>query len=128
MDFTPIELAGQTYRLRFTPPDIQEICRRLTAFQTSGSKKVMPPALGDMLINLDPDSFQYCLWAALHHTPKYRDIDPSDAMAIFTKAIDEGQQWTDFRAPMFRALINCGYADFKPILKILEAEEIKARM
>ena len=118
MDFVPIELAGQTYRLRYTADDLQDICRRLTIFQPAGAGKVTPPLLGTLLVNLDPDAFQFCLWAGLRHENK--KLDPSDATKLIRDAIRSGQQYADLRRPIFRALVACGLAEFTPIIKILE--------
>ena len=129
MDFVPIELAGRTYKLRFTPADIQDVCRRLTTFQPVGGGKVLPSGpngLGTLLLNLDPDAFQYCLAAAMRHIAEYKDADPADAMRIISRHIELGGQWTDFRRPILKTLIACGFADFMPVMKILDDAERQA--
>jgi hypothetical protein len=127
MDFIPIELAGRTYRLRFTASDVQEICRRLTIFEGGG--KVMPSGvngLGTKLLNLDLDAFQFCLWAGMKHISEFKDADPADAMRILNRHIEHGGQFADLRRPFLRTLIACGFADFTPVLKALDDVEAKA--
>lgn len=126
MDFVSFDIAGDTYRLRFQPDDIQDVCRRLTPLQTPGSAKVTPPVLGTLLVNLDIDAIQFCMWAGLRHTAEYKRIDPQDAMKIVSTAIKRGAQWADFRRPIFRAMIACGLAEFSPVLKILDDTEAQA--
>jgi hypothetical protein len=123
MDFVSFDLAGETYRLRFLPDDIQDVCRRLTPLQPPGGAKVTPPVLGTLLVNLDPDAIQFCMWAGLRHTPEYKKLDTTDAMKIVGGAIKRGAQWADFRRPIFRAMIACGLAEFSPVLKILDETE-----
>jgi hypothetical protein len=129
MDFVPIELAGRTYKLRYTASDIQEICRRLTTFEPVGAGKVMPSGpngLGTKILNLDVDTFQFCLWAGMRHIAEYKDVDPADAARIISAHIERGGQWTDFRRPFLKTLIACGFADFTPVMKILDDTERQA--
>ena len=123
MDYVAVTLAGREYRLRFTPDDIQDICRRLTTFQPVGAGKVTPTVLGNLLMNLDPDAFQYCYWAGLRHSPELKMLEPPDAQKLIRAHINKGGQYTDFRRSIFKALIACGLADFSPIVKILDDEE-----
>lgn len=126
MDFTPIELAGKTYRMRLTPDDVQLICRTLTQLQPPGGRKVAPAGeggLGDLLMRLDPDAIQQCLLRGLSHIREYKDLDGADVQALLTQAIQYGQQYSDFRRPIFRCLIDCGLGEFKPIIKILDRIE-----
>src|SRR5262245_41547642 len=100
MDFVSFELAGETFRLRFVPDDVQDICRRLTPLQPPGGAKVTPPVLGSLLVNLDPDTIQFCMWAGLRHTAEHKRIDPQDSMQLVSRAIRAGAQWADFRRPI----------------------------
>ena len=123
MDFVPVTLAGREYKLRYTADDVQDICRRLTVFQPVGGGKVTPTMLGTLLLNLDPDAFQYCFWAGLRHIAQYKNLDPPEVMKLIRAAISSGQQWTDFRRPIFKGLVACGLAEFAAIVTILEEEE-----
>jgi hypothetical protein len=125
MDFVDVTLAGQTYHLRYTPDDIQDICRSLTAFQPMGGGKVTTTLLGRLLLDNDPDSFQYCLAAGLRHIAKYKDLTPPQAQRLINAHIKGGGQYADFRIGIFRGLVKCGLADFAPIVEILENEEAK---
>jgi len=125
MDFVDVKLAGQTYHLRYTPDDVQDICRSLTAFQPVGAGKVTTTILGQLLLQLDPDAFQFCLWAGLRHIAQYKDLNPPQAQKLIGAHIRGGGQYTDFRIAVFRGLVKCGLADFASIVEILENEETK---
>ena len=104
MDFFPIELAGRTYRLRFTPDDVRDICRRLTPLQPPGGAKVSPPLLGTLLVNLDSDAIELCMLYGLRHMAEYKKADLPDVQKLISNAIKAGAQYTEFRRPVFRAL------------------------
>jgi hypothetical protein len=122
MDFVDITLAGREYKLRYTADDVQDICRRLTPFQPMGAGKVTPTLLGGLLLQLDPDAFQFCLWAGLRHITEYKNIDPPTAQKLIREHIKRGGQYTDFRIGIFKGFVKCGLADFAPIVQILEDE------
>lgn len=126
MDFFPLELAGRTYRLRFTPDDVRDICRRLTPLQPPGGAKVSSPLLGTMLVNLDPDAIELCMLYGLRHMAEYKKADLPDMQKLISNAIKGGAQYTDFRRPLFRALIACGLADFAPVMKVLDEAEAES--
>lgn len=122
MDFVPIDIAGKTYRLRYTPDDIRDICRRFTGTLPAGSAKATPGTIGSALVNLDPDAIDICLLAALRHMPGKSKWDLHDAQQIVNEGIADGMQYTDFRRPILKAMIACGLADFAHVIKILDDE------
>jgi hypothetical protein len=129
MDFVSIDLAGRTYKLRYTAADIQDVCRRLNAYQPMGTGKVTPSGphgLGTLIVNLDPDALQFGLWAGMRHIAEYKDADPSDAMRIISAHIERGGQWIDLRRPIIKTLIACGFSDFMPVLKVIDEAERQA--
>src|SRR4030095_10540431 len=125
MDFVFVTLANRQYKLRFTPDDILDICRRLTSFQPMGGGKVTTTMLGQALLGLEPDALQACLWAGLRHIAQYKDVDPSDAQKLISAHIRGGGQYEDIRLGIFRGLVKCGLASFAPIVKLLEDDAEK---
>jgi hypothetical protein len=126
MDFVPIVLAGQTYRLRFIPDDIEDICNRLTPIQAPNSPVVSPAVLGQMLVNNFPLAINYALLYGLRHTAELKRIDLPDVRKLVREAFAAGQQYNDFRRPIIKALVGCGLADFAAVVKALEEAEAQA--